>query len=96
MLLSSNLTDLGEVFIPCPFNQSCILLDYVNQLMQGCRIKTMANCEFGHWMQPKFRLPFATSHVNMQRLSWIALIGIKEKSESFVSKDNGHFFPCNQ
>jgi len=63
MLLSSNRTDLAEVFIPCPFNKRYVLLNDFRQFAQRSSIKTIAATEMNHWIQPKFRFAITTANM---------------------------------
>jgi hypothetical protein len=47
-LLSSNRTDLAEVFIACPFYERCVLLDRAREFAQRLCIKTMTAVQLHH------------------------------------------------
>jgi hypothetical protein len=78
MQLSSNLTDLGEVCIPCPFNEFKVLRYDASQLTQSPGIKTGAFSQMDRGVQPKLGFTFTAAHMDVGWLPWITFIRIKK------------------
>lgn len=85
---SSKRTDLGEIVIPCSFNECLIAEDGIPQFTQCTRIKTIAVSKVNRWSEPEFRNPICSTHVNVHKFTGISLVGVEKETEGFVTKNN--------
>ena len=87
---SSKRTALGEVVIPSPFYQLFVSNHDVSQLSEGTSIKTITVCQINVWSQPELGFSVRAAHMDVHRFARVAFVGIEEKPERFVAKDDWH------
>ena len=93
ILLSSNRTDLAEVFIPSPFDNCCVLLNNFGQFAQGSSIKAIAVRQMNCRMQPEFSFAFAAASMHMHWFARAVFVRLEEEPKSFIAKYDWHSVP---
>src|ERR1035437_3984777 len=87
---SSNRTALGEVLIPSPFNEFLVGGNDASQLPQRACVKTVTVGQVNRRREPEFCLTVRATYMDVHRLTRIALVGVKEKPETFVAEHDRH------
>ena len=90
MLSSSKRTDIGEVLMPCPFDEYCVVFHHARQLVQSACVESFAVCHPHVRVQPELGFPTFAANVNMDRLARAAFVRVEEKSEPLVAQDDWH------
>src|SRR5690606_13804972 len=88
-LSSSNLRDLAEMLMPCPFDERRVVLDDPRQLGQGPRVEPIAGVE-ADGRNPKLCRRVAFAHMHMNALTRIAFVRVEKEPIAPLSKNDRH------
>jgi hypothetical protein len=88
-MVSSKLSLVAEVLMPCPFDFILPALDNFRELIQFRRWKP-AVIRQGYRPDPEFGAPVISHYMHMRRLTRISLIGKKEEPVSLMSEYYRH------
>jgi hypothetical protein len=76
--------------MPCLCDPSLIKVYHGSNLAQDFGVKAMIAVK-GYGTQPELRFASVFGHMHMNRLPWVAFVGVEEIAEAVMAKDCGHF-----